>query len=416
MCAETTPAGQELSSSGEAAAKPGASTGMTILLATIAVARGLLSRSRRSHRFETLKPVPPQAGGREFASGPEFPSGPKLQQSSRRESIGRESIGIQLRRAHEFNRGRGALSPLDIPWKGWKDILWRAAKRSSQDRLLAVAAGVVFYGLLALFPAIAALVSCYGLFASTASIDQHLSFLASVMPAEAYSIVQDQVMHVVAKGEARLSFGFVTGFVVALWSANAGVKALMDALNVVYQEEEKRSYLRLNLVSLTYTITGVGAMLIAMGVVVLVPLWLSKFGLAQFSETIVKIARWPALMVGMLLGLSLLYRHGPSRREAKWEWISVGAVFAPLTWFAGSAALSWYLADFANYDAMYGSLAAAIGTMMWLWMSAAVVLLGAELNAEIEHQTAMDSTVGTQKPLGSRGATMADTVGPAQVR
>jgi membrane protein len=323
---------------------------------------------------------------------------------------------IQLRRARESHRGRGALHPLNIPWKGWKDILWRTAKRSSHDRLLSVAAGVVFYSLLALFPAVAAVVSCYGLFASTSSINQHLSFLGGVIPHEAYSIVENQVMHVVARGEARLSFNFVLGLAVALWSANAGAKALMDALNIVYGEDEKRSYLRLNLLSLTFTVAGVAAMLIAIGVMVLVPVWLSQFGLAQFSETIVNVARWPALMIGMLLGVSVLYRYGPSRCRAKWEWISVGAVFATLTWFAGSAALSWYLSDFANYDATYGSLGAAIGTMMWLWMSAAVVLLGAELNAEIEHQTAMDSTVGGQKPLGARGATMADTVGSAQVR
>jgi len=291
---------------------------------------------------------------------------------------------------------------------------WRTANQASKDRLLAIAAGVVFYGLLALFPAITALVSSYGLFAKPDTINEHLSFLASVMPTEAYSIVQDQIARVVAKGGAKLSFGFAAGLGVALWSANAGMKAVMDALNIVYEEDEKRGFVRLTLISLTFTIAGIVAMLIAVGAIVVTPVVLTHVGLGGMTETIVRIARWPALMIGMLLGLSVLYRYGPSRREAKWEWISVGAVFATLAWFAGSALLSYYFSKFANYGATYGSLGAAIGTMMWMWMSAIVVLLGAELNAEIEHQTARDTTVGREKPLGARGATMADTVGAAQ--
>jgi membrane protein len=270
--------------------------------------------------------------------------------------------------------------------------------QASEDRLLAISAGVVFYGLLALFPAVTALVSCYGLFAKPDSINDHLSFLAGVMPSEAYSIVQDQIGRVVAKGQAGLSFGFAIGLLFALWSANAGMKALMDALNIVNEEKEKRSFIRLNLVSLTFTIAGIFAMLAAVGAVVVTPLLLSPVGLAGMTEEIVRFARWP-----------VLYRYGPSRRAAKWQWISLGAVFATVTWFAGSALLSYYFANFANYNATYGSLGAAIGTMMWMWMSAIVVLFGAELNSEIEHQTARD-TVGPEKG----GATMADTVGAAQ--
>jgi membrane protein len=252
------------------------------------------------------------------------------------------------------------------------------------------------------------------LFAKPDTINDHLSFLASVMPAEAYSIVQDQIARVVSKGEAGLSLGFAVGLALALWSANAGMKALLDALNILYEEDEKRGFIRLNLVSLTFTVGGIVAMLTAVGAVIVTPLVLSRVGLGGMTETIVRITRWPALMLGMLLGLSILCRYGPSRREAKWEWLSIGAVFATLTWFAGSAILSYNFANFANYDATYGALGAAIGTMMWMWMSAILVLLGAELNAEIEHQTARDTTVGKEKPLGARGATMADTVGAAQ--
>jgi membrane protein len=325
-----------------------------------------------------------------------------------------EGMRTQLNRAREPGRGRRAASPTQIPWKGWKDIFWRTVNQTSDDRLLAIAAGVVFYGLLALFPAVTALVSCYGLVAKPDSINDHLSFLQDVMPAEAYSIVQDQIARVIAKGQAGLSLGFAIGLLLALWSANAGMKALMDALNIVNEEKEKRSLIRLNLVSLAFTIAGIVAALAAVGAVVVAPLLLSRVGLAGMTEEIVRFARWPALTAAMLLGLSVLYRYGPSRRAAKWQWISLGAFFATVTWFAGSAALSYYFANFANYNATYGSLGAAIGTMMWMWMSAIVVLFGAELNSEIEHQTARDTTVGTEKPLGARGATMADTVGAGQ--
>jgi membrane protein len=325
----------------------------------------------------------------------------------------REPHSVQLRRAREPGRGRRAVTPLDIPWRGWKDILRRAAGQASEDRLLAISAGVVFFAVLALFPAITALVSCYGLIAKPDTIHDHLSFLANVIPTEAYSIVQDQVAHVVSKGSGTLSLGFVFGLALAVWSANAGMKALIDALNIVYEEKEKRAFIRLNLVSLAFTLGAIAAVLLAVGAVVATPLVLARMGLGAMTEIIVRFARWPALMVTMLLGLAVLYRYGPSRREAKWKWLSVGAAIATLAWFAGSALLSWYFANFANYGATYGSLGAAIATMMWMWISTIVILLGGELNAEIEHQTARDTTVGAEKPLGARGATMADTVGAA---
>jgi membrane protein len=278
----------------------------------------------------------------------------------------------------------------------------------SEDRLLAIAAGLVFYGLLALFPAVMALVSCYGLFAKPDTINDHLSFIEGVMRKEAFSIVQDQIARVVAKEQAGLSFGFVIGLAIALWSANAGMKAVMDALNIVNEENEKRGFVRLTHVSLAFTIAGLFAVLADVVAVVVTPLLLSEVGLAGLTETMVKLVCWPVLTLGMLLGLSVLYRYGPSRRAARWEWISFGAVFGTLTWFAGSAALSFYFANFANYNATYRSLGAAIGTMAWMWMSAIVILFGAELNAEIEHQTARDTTVGIKKRLGARGATMAD--------
>jgi len=329
-----------------------------------------------------------------------------------RSAANRETSPSNDSAAHE--RGRQAVAPWEIPWQGWKDILVRTYEQFNQDRLLAVAAGVVFYGLLALFPAITALVSSYALFAKPSTINDHLSLLSEVLPAGAFDIVKDQVGRVLAKGDLKLGTAFVGSFLLAVWSANGGMKAIIDALNVVYDETEKRGFFKLNAVSLAFTFGGLIAVLVAIGAVVALPIILSVIGLGSITDALFRIGRWPLLVVMMLFGLAVLYRFGPSRRSPQWRWLSVGSVFATLTWLAGSGLLSFYLANYANYDATYGSLGAAIGLMIWMWMSTIVVLLGAELNSEIEHQTAVDSTEGGGKPLGRRGAHVADTIGEAK--
>ena len=309
--------------------------------------------------------------------------------------------------------GGHASNPLRIPWAGWKDILWRTYVRTGEDRLLATAAGVVFFGLLAIFPAVTALVSCYGLFASPSTIGANLQTLALMLPEGSFQIVQDQIARVLDKGDAALGATFLFGLAFAIWSANAGVKAVIDALNVVYEEREKRGFFRLNLLSLAFTTGGIAALLLMVGAVVALPLAFDHLGLEPDSETIVALARWPLLFAVLVAALGLLYRFGPSRRPARWRWLSVGAVTAAVLWIAGSALLSLYLSHFGNYNATYGSLGAAIGLMMWMWMSAIIVLCGAELNSEIERQTALDTTVGRPRPLGVRDAVMAGTRGPA---
>lgn len=321
--------------------------------------------------------------------------------------------GNELPELSQPGHGRHSSNPLRIPWAGWKDILWRTYVRTGEDRLLATAAGVVFFGLLAVFPAITALVSSYGLFADPSTIGANLQTLAQMLPQGSFQIVQDQVTRVLEKGNTALGATFLFGLGLAIWSANAGVKAVIDALNVVYEEREKRSFVRLNLLSLAFTTGGIAALLLMVGAVVAFPLALDHLGLAPESQLIVSLARWPLLFVILLAALGVLYRFGPSRRPARWEWLSVGAVAAAVLWICGSALFSWYLSRFANYSATYGSLGAAIGLMMWMWMSAIIVLCGAELNSEIERQTALDTTVGHPKPLGARGAVMADTLGPA---
>jgi membrane protein len=324
-----------------------------------------------------------------------------------------EPKSVQHARALGPRRGRHAEAPWQIPWRGWKDILWRTYQQIGEDRLLAVAAGVVFYALLALFPALTAFVSLYGLFAKASTINDHLSMAAGILPGGAVDIIREQITRLVSKGDAKLGFGFIVGLGIALWSANAGMKAIMDALNVVYEEKEKRSFIKLNLVSLAFTLAAITSMLLALGGVVVLPLVLARIGLASVTENLFQALRWPALLVLIIIGLALIYRFAPSRREPRWQWISVGSVFAAIAWLGSSALLSWYLSSFANYDVTYGSLGAAIGMMMWMWISSIVILFGAQLNSEIEHQTARDSTVEHDKPLGTRGAVMADTVGAA---
>lgn len=311
----------------------------------------------------------------------------------------------------EPGHGRQADSPTEIPARGWKDVLLRTGEQIGQDRLLAVAAGVVFYGLLALFPAITALVSSYALFADPQTINEHLSFISNVLPSGTFSIVQDQVGRVLAKGETKLGFAFGVSLLLAVWSANGGMKAIIDALNVVYDEEEKRGFFKLNAVSLAFTLGGLCAILASIGLVIAAPIALSTIGMGPVADAALQYGRWPALALMVMLGLAVLYRFAPSRKTPKWAWISVGSALATFTWIAGSVALSYYLENYAGYDATYGSLGAAIGLMMWMWMSTIVVLFGAELNSELEHQTAKDSTDGSGKPMGARGAQVADTVG-----
>jgi membrane protein len=280
----------------------------------------------------------------------------------------------------------------------WKDVLWRTYVRSDEDRLLATAGGVVFFGLLAVFPAITALVSSYGLFADPSTIGANLRTLALMLPEGSFQIVQDQIARVLDKGGTALSATFLIGLLFAIWSANAGVKAVIDALNVVYEEREKRGFVRLNLLSLAFTAGGILALLLMVAAVVAFPLALDHLGLAPESRSIAGLARWPLLFTILLAALGLLYRFGPSRRAPQWEWFSVGTVVAALLWIVGSSLLSLYLSNFANYDATYGSLGAAIGLMMWMWMSAIIMLCGAELNSEIERQAAPATSMTRPQP------------------
>jgi membrane protein len=280
----------------------------------------------------------------------------------------------------------GAGNPLAVVSSRWKEILSGTYARINRDRILANAAGVVFYGLLAIFPAITALVSSYGLFADPSTISDNLQSLALLLPGDSFIIVQDEIGRVVAKANASLSLAFGFGLLLAIWSANAGVKAVLDALNVAYEVEEKRGLIHLNLVSLAFTIAGLATILVMVGAVIGVPLALEHLGLGECARQLVQIGRWPVLGLALLVALLALYGFGASRATPKLRWLVSGAVLAIALWLIGSVLLSWYLSNFADYTATYGSLGAAIGLMTWMWLSAIIVLVGVELNSEIERQ------------------------------
>jgi membrane protein len=301
--------------------------------------------------------------------------------------IGRPEATVPLDHETRFVPPRSG-HPFHLLSSHFLDILRGTYERIGRDRILANAAGVVFYGLLAIFPAITALVSSYGLLADPSTISDNLHSIAMMLPGDSFSIVQDEIARVLAKPQASLSATFGFGLLLAIWSANAGVKAVLDALNVAYEVEEERGFIHLNLVSLAFTVTGLVAILVMVGAVIGVPLALKQLGLDQSAQALVQFGRWPVLGLALVCALLALYGFGPSRSRPKLRWLVSGAVLAIVLWLIGSSLLSWYLSDFANYSATYGSLGAAIGLMTWMWLSATIILVGAEFNSEIERRAA----------------------------
>ena len=308
-------------------------------------------------------------------------------------------------------RGRFAVRPGEIPVRGWRDVLLRVKGQIAEDNLSVVAAGVAFYAMLAVFPALAALVSGYGLVANPADVQQQLSAVAGVLPAEAYSLLDKQLTAIVTKPQSALSLAAVAAILFALWSAAKGVKALIVALNIVYDETEKRGFLKLNAVAVCLTAGGIVFIGLALASVVVLPVVLEALGLGGIAETLIRLLRWPLLAAVVYIALTVLYRFGPNRTEAQWKWVSWGAILATALWLAASALFSFYVASFGNYNETYGSIGAVVVLLMWFYIGAYIVLLGAELNSEMEHQTRMDTTVARGRPMGQRGAYVADTLG-----
>jgi membrane protein len=291
--------------------------------------------------------------------------------------------------AFEADRDRRASIPTAIPAKGWKDVALRIYNGISEDRILALAAGVTFYVLLALFPGIAGLIALYGLYADASTISQHLDTLAGVLPEGGLQIIREQIERLAAQPPQRLGIATIIGLGVSLWSANGGMKAMFDALNVVYHEKEKRGFIRLNAISLAFTLGAMAFILIALAAMTVLPVVLGYLGLSRVTELLIRVGRWPVLLLVVSFAIALIYRYGPSRDQPKWRWITPGSIFAAMAWLCLSLLFSWYTANFGSYNETYGSLGAVIGFMTWLWLSSIVILVGAKLNAETEHRKAI---------------------------
>ncbi|MGR3436096.1 MAG: YihY/virulence factor BrkB family protein [Shimia sp.] len=308
-------------------------------------------------------------------------------------------------------RGRKATSPTDIPAKGMKDVAMRVKDELEDDHIGLIAAGVAFYGLLALFPAISALLAIGGLVVEPSQIVAQMSALDGVIPAEVQTIVERQATAVAGSQEAGLGLAALVGILLALYSASKGMQSLMEGMNVAYDEDEDRGFFVKTAVKLGLTLLLIFGLLVSLGAIIAVPAALGVLQLGPVVEWLGTAAVWLVLLGLTVFGLAMLYRYGPSREDAEFKWVTPGAVIATVMWVTGSAAFAFYVGNFASYNESFGTLAGVVVLLMWFWISAYIVLLGAEVNSEIEAQTRHDTTTGAARPMGERGAVKADELG-----
>jgi membrane protein len=311
-------------------------------------------------------------------------------------------------RTGSTDEGRGATRPSQFHGRDWKAVLLRVYDNITYHNLFLIAAGVAFYAILALFPAIAALVALYGLVSDAAVIGQQLETARRFLPPDAYMLIEQQVVELTTAEEQKLGLTSIIALAFALWSARAGVYGMVTGLNVAYHETDQRSILASILLTLALTSVLMVVVIAAILAIVILPAFLQIVDLDSQAAWIAGVLRWPILLAAVMLGIGVLYRYGPDRKEARVQWISWGSVVATALWLLGSVVFSFYVSNFANYNATYGSLGAIVGLLMWFFVGAFIVLLGAELNAELEHQTLRDTTVGRDRPMGQRGAFVAD--------
>jgi membrane protein len=315
--------------------------------------------------------------------------------------------------ASDRTRGRRAEKPTEIPSKGWFDILWRTARQLSEDNLSIVAAGIAYYSFLAVVPALAAMIGIYALVANTGDITEHLAVLARTLPQEVMPLLEEQITRI-ASDDHKAGWSMVVGLALALFGSSKAATALIAGLNIAYDEEEKRGFFKLQGISLLFTVVGITGAVLVIGLLALLPSVLDHRPIGEGLATALAWLRWPVLMGLFIAALSAVYQFAPCRQTPKWSWVSPGAVVASILWVIGSAIFSIYVTKFGGYDKTYGSLGAVVVFLLWLYLNAYVILLGAELNAEMERQTVNDTTTGNPKPLGLRGAYAADTVGASR--
>jgi membrane protein len=309
-------------------------------------------------------------------------------------------------------KGQAADTPREIPKQGWWDILKRVYASLKDKNLSILAAGVAFYAMLSVFPALAALIALYGLAADPATVQRQINDIQGIIPGEAQKLIATYLKSIVSSSSSKLGISLIASVLIAFWSARAGAVSLMQALNITYEEEEKRGTIRFQAIAILMTVTAVLFAIVALTLVAAVPAAVQFLPFSKNLKIIGVIAPWPILIALVAVGLAATYRFAPSRREAKWRWVSWGGVLATVVWLAASAGFSFYVAKFGNYDKTFGSLGAVVVLLTWLYLSAYIVLMGACLNAEMERQTGRDTTSGAEKPMGHRGARMADEPPP----
>lgn len=310
------------------------------------------------------------------------------------------------------DRGRDASSPTQMPRTAWRDIAIRTWRESSTDNVGLIAAGVAFYAFLAFVPALGAFVLSYGLLADPATIADHLQALFRLLPQEAAKLIGEQLVSVTSTAAGKKGIGLAVALIFAIYGAMNGASAIITALNIAYDEEESRSLFRTSWLSLLITLGLLMAGIVAAFAIAALA-FLEKLmpGASDAVITVIRVAFWigAALATSMVVGA--IYRFAPDRRRARWRWLTAGSLFTTVGWLAASIGFSFYVANFGTYGATYGALSAVVVMLMWLYLSAYILILGAELNSEIEHQTMVDSTVGAPKPMGERNAYVADTLG-----
>lgn len=308
------------------------------------------------------------------------------------------------------DRGHNAKKPTQIPQKGWKDIALRVKDRLTKDHVTLVSAGIAFYFFLAIFPAIAAALSIYGLVMEPEQVEQQMSQLVNVLPEQAHQMISDILKQQSEKPGSSLGWSLVLGVLISLWSANKGAKAVFEGVNITYDETDGRGFLKKNAVTLMCTLGGIIIGFIAIVMVVAFPALIDKIGLPSTLETIIQFLRWPLLALIVMFALTAIYKIAPNRESPAFKWASWGAIIATVFWLAGSLLFSVYVSNFSRFDETYGSFAAVIILMLWFFLTGFIILLGSEINSEMEHQTSRDTTTGEDQPLGERGGYHADHV------
>jgi membrane protein len=331
------------------------------------------------------------------------------------ESEGDDATAVAVSPAPERPdpHGRTATHPQEIPKRGWRDILVRVRQNLGRDNTSVVAAGIGLHALLAVFPLLAVIVSVYGMFASPESVAGDVQPFLAVFPPSAAKLLTAQLQSLAATKNHTLGFGAVAATLLALWNSRKGVGALMTATNIAYKEPERRGFLLKLALSVVFSLSAIVIFAAMLLVGVSVPTLLRGASLGGAATDAVLVFRWVLLWSFAVLGLSLAYRYAPDRQKPKWRWVTWGSVIAASVWILGSLAFSLYVQNFGSYSQTYGTLGGVIVLLMWFYLMGFTIVLGAEINAEMEHQTAADTTEGPPAPMGKRGAYVADTLGRA---